>query len=93
MFVFERANDMMWWEGERARLSILVSFAGMIQDQYRKKKIREKEERRWKGETLRRLDGRIRRQEGKGRWREAAERNAMQMLLFSSCVKRSEKGK
>lgn len=37
------------------------------------------------------VDGRIRRQEGKGRWRETAERNAM--LLFSCCAKEAKKGR
>lgn len=35
------------------------------------------------------VDGRIRRQEGKGRWRETAERNAM--LLFSSGAKEAKR--
>lgn len=37
------------------------------------------------------VDGRIRRQEGKGRGREAAERNAM--LLFPSCAKEAKREK
>lgn len=37
------------------------------------------------------VDGRIRRQEGKGRWRETGERNAM--LLFSSRAKEAKREK
>lgn len=61
----------------------------MIQDQYKKKKVEERRE-KTEGRDSGEVDGRIRRQEGKGRWRETAKRNAM--LLFSSCAKK-RKGK
>jgi hypothetical protein len=53
-----------------------------------KRKVEERRE-KMEGRDSGEVDGRIRRQEGKGRWRETAERNAE--LLFSSGVEEAKR--
>lgn len=75
--------------GRRVVKTILNFFVGQSKTNIRKKKVEER--RKMEGRDSGEVDGRIRRQEGKGRWRETADRNAM--LLFSSCAKEAKREK